>query len=341
MRVLVTGIGTLWGSRVALALEQEPSVEVVVGVDTDEPRVQLESTEFVRSDSSYSIVQRIAQATSVDTILHLHMVTDTMQVGQRVLHDRNVIGTANVLAAASNGTVRKLVVKGSTQIYGSSYDDPYWFREHTPRKRPPTDRVESSLLEADDIVRELAEADRRVQVTRLRFADVLSGDLESPFGRLLRMPAVPEVLGFDPRLQFVHEHDAVAAVLHATLNQVPGAYNIAGEGVLPWSEVCAVVGKRRVPLPPVMTKWAAEALRRLRVAPISDEVLRVLRYGRAVDSSAYQRAGFRFTNTTASTVDDFAQWLRLHATVGDAAPEYTYEHETESFLRRSRTVMRD
>ncbi|MBM3670859.1 MAG: NAD-dependent epimerase/dehydratase family protein [Actinobacteria bacterium] len=340
MRVLITGIGSVWGSRVARALEDLGSTEAIIGVDTEEPKVELDTTEFVRADEELSIVPRIARATQVDTILALHLATDTLHVSKQALHDRNVIGTTNVVAAASNDMVRKLVVKGSTHLYGSSYDDPYWFYEQTARKHPPTDPLERSLIEADDIVRELGDENRRVQVTRLRFVDVLSGELESPFGRLLQLPIVPEVLGFDPRIQLVHEVDAVAAVLHATLNQIPGVFNVAGDGVLPWSEVCAIVGKRRAPLPPLMTGWAAAALRRLG-APLPDELLRVIRYGRAVDASAFRAAGYRFTHTTASTVDDFAEWVRLHAAVGDTEPEYTYDHDTESFLRRSPSVVRD
>jgi UDP-glucose 4-epimerase len=340
VRVLVTGLGSYLGSRVALALENEPSVEVVVGVDTVEPRLELAATEFVRVDPSYTIVQRIAAATRIDTILHLGAVTDSTEVGRRALHEMNVIGTANVVAAAASGTVRKLVVKSSTAIYGSSFDDPYWFREDTPRKRPPSDGLERSLLESDDMVRELAEDDRRVMVTRLRFADTLGAEVGSPFSRLLQLPVVPEILGFDPRLQFLHEHDAVAAVAYATLNQVPGVFNVAGAGILPWSEVCAVTGKRRMPLPPILTAAAVEPLRRLHIAAIPTETLRLLRYGRAVDTSRFQQAGFRFAHTTASAVDAFAQLLRLRSSVADA-PEFRYEHGVETFLRHSPAVVRD
>jgi len=63
MRILVTGLGTFWGSKVAQRLEQEPGVELVVGVDTQEPVVPLERTEYVRADSSFSILERIVRAT--------------------------------------------------------------------------------------------------------------------------------------------------------------------------------------------------------------------------------------------------------------------------------------
>ena len=49
-RVLVTGLGTFWGGRLAQALEKDPDVDVIVGLDTQEPRVELERTEFVNAD---------------------------------------------------------------------------------------------------------------------------------------------------------------------------------------------------------------------------------------------------------------------------------------------------
>src|SRR5699024_4878304 len=100
-RVLVTGLGTFWGGRIAQALEADPSVEVIIGLDTREPRVKLERTEYVRSDENYSILSRIVRATGVDTIAHTFLVVDSTQMSSRSMHEINVIGTMNLLAAAS------------------------------------------------------------------------------------------------------------------------------------------------------------------------------------------------------------------------------------------------
>ena len=78
----------------------DPDVEMIVGLDTDEPKVELERTEFVRADQSYSILARIVQATQVDTILHTFLVVDSTRMSGRALHEINVIGTMNLLAAA-------------------------------------------------------------------------------------------------------------------------------------------------------------------------------------------------------------------------------------------------
>src|SRR5438477_8355974 len=158
-RVLITGLSSFWGGRLAQAIEADPAVEVIVGLDTQEPRVELERTEYVRADQSYSILARIVRATQVDTILHTFLVVDSTRMSGRSLHEVNVIGTMNLLAAAAaaDSSVRHIVVKSSTLIYGSSYQDPVWFREEMGRIAPPRTRVERSLLEVEGYLRDFAE----------------------------------------------------------------------------------------------------------------------------------------------------------------------------------------
>lgn len=341
MRILVTGLGTFWGSRIAQALEQRPEVDLVVGVDTREPRLPLTRTEFVKADASYAILQRMVRATQVDTVLHTHLEVDSTRVSSRRLHEVNVIGTMNLLAAAAGegSAVRKIVLKTSTLVYGSNFDDPYFFRETTRRTHPPSTPVERSLIEVDALVRDFAEDHPEVAVTSLRFANVLGDDVTTVFSRMLRMPAVPEVFGYDPRLQFVHEDDVTRALAQATVAQVPGTFNVAGPGIITWSEACRAVARRRLAMPPVFTGSVALPLRLLRVVDIPPEVLSLLRYGRGVDTNAFVDAGFEYGYTTPATVDAFAQARRLERVVG-TPPAYEYEHDVEDFFRNSRAVVR-
>ena len=286
MRVLVTGLSTYWGGRVAQVLENRPDVEVVVGLDTRDPRVPLERTEFVRADTTHSILARIVRATQVDTIIHTHLIVDSTRVSGRTLHEINVIGTMNLLAAAgaAQSPVRKVVLKSSGLVYGANAADPYFFREDMPRTAPARTNVERSLLEVEAFVRDFADDNPHVDVTLLRFANVLGNDIETPFSEALRRPLVPEILGFDPRVQFVHADDVVDALMFATNNDIPGIYNVAGDDNMPWSEVCAIVRKPRLPLPPVLTGVAAEPLRMLRVWDLPNEAMQLLRFGRSLDN---------------------------------------------------------
>lgn len=341
MRILVTGLGTFWGSRIAQALERRTDVDLVVGVDSRAPRLPLTRTEFVKTDGSYAILRRIVLATQVDTVLHTHLELDSTRVPSRRLHEVNVIGTMNLLAAAAaeGSAVRKIVLKASTLIYGSHYDDPYFFRETTRRTHVPETPVERSLVEVDTLVGDFVEDHPEVAVTSLRFANVLGDDVSTVFARMLRMTMVPEILGYDPRLQFVHEDDVTRALAHATTNDIDGTFNVAGPGIITWGEACRAVARRRLALPPVFSGAARVPLRLLRVIDIPPEVLSLLRYGRGVDTSRFVATGFEYRYTTPATVEAFARARRLERVVG-APPAYEYEPDVEDFFRNSRAIVR-
>jgi UDP-glucose 4-epimerase len=340
-RVLVTGLGSFWGGRVAQALEADPAVDVIIGLDTREPGVQLDRTEYVRVDESYSILSRIVQATQVDTVVHSFLVVDSNQVSPRQMHETNVIGTMNLFAAASqpDSRVRSVVVKSSTLVYGSTHADPVWFSEDTRRPAFPRLRVERSLLEVEGYVRDYAADNPHVAVSLLRFSNVLGEDIVTPISKALSLPLVPAVFGYDPRVQFVHEVDVVRAIMFVLAHDLGGIFNVAGDGLLPWSEVAAICGKRLAPLPPVGRKTVASALTRLGVdMPL--ELIELLTYGRGADNRRLKEAGFSYEHTSAGAVHAFAEAARLRSTVGRPRA-YRYERDVEAFFRHSPAVVRD
>ncbi len=341
-RVLITGLASFWGGLLAKALEQDDSVEVIVGLDTREPAIELERTEYVRSDENYSILSRIVQATRVDTIVHTFLIVDSTSVGPRQMHEINVIGTMNLFAAASapGSTVRDVVVKSSSYVYGTAKEDPVWFSELTPRSHPARNRVEHSLESVESYVRDFAEDNPHVNVSLLRFANVLGPDIVTPISRALQLPVVPSIFGFDPRFQFVHEDDVVRSILFVLERHLPGIYNVAGDGLLPWSEVARLCGKRTAPMPPIGTRLATWPLNRIGV-PLPGELLDLLRYGRGVDNRRLKEAGFHYQYTSAGAVKAFIEADRLRQAVGSTAPTYRYERDVEQFFRHSPAVVRD
>lgn len=341
-RVLITGLGTFWGGRLAQAMESDPNVDVIIGLDTHQPRVRLERTEYVRSDENYSILSRIVRATGVDTIAHTFLMVDSTKVSSRVMHETNVIGTMNLLAAASapGSTVRTISVKSTALVYGSSANDPYWFRESDKRVAPARTRVERSLLEVESYVRDFARDNPHVNLSMLRFSNVIGPDLTTPLSRALRLPLVPKVAGFDPRFQLVHERDVVRAIMFALTKELSGTYNVAADGQLPWSEIMALAGKRGIPMPPVGIQSATGPLRRLGLVDLPPEIITLLTYGRGVDNRLFKQQGFEYSYTTAGAVEAFVQSLRLRKTVGKN-PEYRYEDDVEQFFRHSPAVIRN
>ena len=75
-RILITGLSSRWGGRLAQVLEREPSVDAIVGVDSSDPRHELERTEFVRVDMRHALLRRIIKAAEIDTVIDTRLVVD-------------------------------------------------------------------------------------------------------------------------------------------------------------------------------------------------------------------------------------------------------------------------
>jgi UDP-glucose 4-epimerase len=342
-RVLVTGLSTYWGGRLAQALESFEHIEAIIGVDNEAPTRELERTEYVKVSNQHSLLERIVRAAEIDTVIDTRLVVNSLMAPPRLAHENNVIGTMNILAACTgaDSPVRKFIFKSSTHYYGAEQDDPAFFTEEMNRPHPPPTGLERDILEAEHAVSEFAQQNPQTTVTVLRCANVLGPDVDTAFTRMLGLPMVPMVLGFDPRLQFIHEDDVVHALEHAAFHVAPGIYNAAADGVLALSEAISLVGKLPLPvLPPWGTGIATSSLRRLGFR-IPSEVVNQLRFGRGVDNRLFKSTGFDYGYTTREAVIKLSEHLRLAPVMRGTEQEYTYEREVEEFLRWSPSVRRE
>ena len=341
-RVLITGMGTYWGGRLAQRLEADETLEAIVGVDSRDPKVELERTEFVRVGTQHALIRRIIHAAEIDTVVDTRLIVDSVWTAPRVAHENNVIGTMNIVTACDgrDSPVRKFVCKSSAHFYGAERDDPAYFTEDMPRPHPPRTPIERDIVEAEGAVRDFALRNRDKTVTVLRFCNGLGPGLTTSHSQLFSLPAVPTILGFDPRYQFIDEEDIVGILEHAVRENRHGIYNGAGDGVLALSEVIGLLGKPMVPvLPPWGTGLAAGPLSRLGLR-IPVEMLNQLRYGRGIDNRKLKAEGYGYRYTTRETVARFAEHLRTRRLLRGVRQPYRYEREVEEFLRWSPSVRR-
>ena len=124
-----------------------------------------------------------------------------------------------------------------------------------------------------------------VRVTTLRCANVIGPHVVSPLTSYFRLPVIPTVLGFDARLQFLHEQDLMDVLSHAVRTELPGTFNVAGDGVLMLSQALRRLQRPTVPMPGFAVGGVGSLLRRARLADFSPEQLSFLTYGRGVDTT--------------------------------------------------------
>jgi len=339
-RILITGLSTYWGGRLAQALESDPQIEALIGIDKSPPKVALERTEFVRVTDEHSLIRRIVKAAEIDTVVDTRLVVDSIVTSPRRAHENNVLGTLNVLAACSgpDSFVKKVVFKSSAHYYGCEQDDPAFFDEAMRRPKPPRTPIERDIVEAEASVRDFAERNPDTTVTVLRFANGMGPDVRTSHTKLFGLPAVPTILGFDPRYQFIHEDDLAGCLEHAVRNDLDGIYNCAADGVLVLSEIVDLLGKRNLPvLSPLATELPAFLLRRFGVQ-IPPEMLKQLRFGRALDNRKLKATGYRYRYTTREAVLKLREHQRIAPLLAGVGESYRYEEEVEKFLRRSPSV---
>ena len=202
--VLVTGVSRDLGRRHARALAGTPGIDRVIGVDVVPPRGDIGDVSFVRADIRTPVIAKVIAKEDVDTVVHMSVIATPGSAGARgTMKELNVIGTMQLLAACQKSEqVRQLVVKSSTTAYGASSRDPAMFTEDMEPRRPPRTGYAKDVNEVERYVRGFARRRPDATVTLLRCANVIGPRVVSPLASYFRLPVIPTVLGFDPRLQF-------------------------------------------------------------------------------------------------------------------------------------------
>jgi len=295
--VLVTGVSRFLGNRLASQLATDPNLDRVIGVDITPPasadRGRRGRTEFVRADIRNPLIARVIAQARVDTVVHASVTATPRGAGGRTpMKEMNVIGTMQLLAACQKSeTVRRLVVKSTTAVYGSSGRDPAVFTEEMTAKALPRGGYGKDAVEVEGYVRGFMRRRPDIAVTVLRFANLVGPTVDSPLTRYLSLPVVPVAFGFDPRLQLLHEDDAIEVIRLAALTDRAGVYNVAGDGILLLSQAIRRAGRIAVPVLAPGVRIVGNLVRRR--VDASPEQQQFVNFGRVVDTSRL-RSQFRY-----------------------------------------------
>ncbi|HEX9176878.1 MAG TPA: NAD-dependent epimerase/dehydratase family protein [Mycobacterium sp.] len=317
LTVAVTGPTGEIGISAVTALEREPAVEKIVGMARrpfDPTAHGWTKTTYQRGD----ILDRDAVdglVADADVVIHLAFII----MGSRDESARiNLQGTRNVFeATVAAPRPRRLVYTSSVAAYGYHSDNPVPITEDVPTRGSPEHYYSQQKAACEAALAEITDGSS-LEVFILRPCIVAGPHAPAladamPWNKLpallravskalpLWKPVVPDP-GFP--LQLVHHDDVAAAIaLAATAPAPPGAYNIAGEGLVTLSDVGKALGGRPVRVPAVAASAALAVLSRLPFVPSALEWLHVARTSVVMDTSkAKKDLGWQPTYTSAETL---------------------------------------
>ncbi|MGL5830014.1 MAG: NAD-dependent epimerase/dehydratase family protein [Angustibacter sp.] len=312
--VLVTGVSRPLGGRFIRLLVERPDVDRVIGVDINPPAHSIAGAEFVRADIRNPLIAKILDRSRVDTVVHLNVLATPRAVGSRVtMKEINVIGTMQLLAACQRAeSLQRLIVKSSAAVYGSGPNDPALFTEDMEPKVPPGSGFGKDAIEVEGYVRGFARRRADVAVSVLRLANILGPTMDSTMVDYFSLPVLPRAIGHDPRLQFLHEEDALAALLTAALHpRAVGVVNVAGAGILLLSQAARLLGRPQLTVPLPCASWIGQVVQRAGLVDFSADQLEYLAHGRVLDTRRMtETLGFTPRWSTRRAFQDFAESAR-------------------------------
>ncbi|MCE3553189.1 NAD-dependent epimerase/dehydratase family protein [Pseudonocardia sp. RS11V-5] len=319
----MTGVSRFLGGNLAARLAANPAIERVLGVDTVPPSREMlrrmGRAEFVRADIRNPLIAKVISGAGVDTVVHAALSAGPGSSGGRTaMKEMNVIGTMQLLAACQKSErIRRVVLKSTTAVYGSGSRDPALFDESMTPKDLPSGGYAKDAAEIEGYLRGFARRRPDVTTTVLRFCNYVGPRIETVLTRYFALPVVPTILGFDPRLQFLHEEDALAVLERAAVEEHPGVYNVAADGVLMLSQAVRRAGRVQAAVPAPLVGPVGRFLRGARVVDYSPEQMRFLNFGRVVDTTRLkERFGFHPRWTTVQAFDDYVRGRALRPVLG-------------------------
>jgi UDP-glucose 4-epimerase len=315
-RVLITGVGSQVGSLLAQRLERDPEVEHVAGLDTRRPRLALDRTEFIEADIRDPEITGLIAPLEVDTLVHEQIVRQPgAGMSSRAMHDINVIGTLQLLAACERvASLTTIVVRGSAGIYGAEPHAPQFFTEEMTQLFPQRTRFQRDVAEIENYFETYTRRHTGVSCTMLRYQPAIGRGLRTQITRYLSQPVCPTFMGFDPRIQLVDIEDALEALVAAVRNPVRGAVNVAGTGTIGLARMIRLAGRRALPIASPLFGAVTSTAQRLGVDNQSEDFQRLLRYGRGVDTRRLtEEVGYTPRHSTVQAVEAWAEHAKAAA----------------------------
>ena len=313
--VAVTGASGYVGTKLLERLEQEPGVRKVVAFDVNPLPLPVHNISFYRKNVSENIEDELNEQ-GATTLVHLafnaHRGANRREV--TAVHDENVETLRAVMASCVNSRVTHMVYLSSHSVYGAHSDNPFPIPDDAPM-RPTADYPYAyDKQQCEMVLQEFAQAQDDVKITTLRSCIVLGHGADTPTTQSFFRSWMLGVTPYNPPLQFVYDDDLARVMSIIIQQEIPGTFNVAGDGVVHYREMAKIIKSRLISLPPFMAYplvrlcWGLRLQREASAAGL-DEV----RWPILMSTGKLHKAtGYRFWHTALESLTAFANSAYLY-----------------------------
>jgi UDP-glucose 4-epimerase len=338
--VLVTGACRFLGGYLTARLAANPQIERVIAVDAVTPSKDLlrrmGRAEFVRADIRNPFIAKVIRNGDVDTVVHAAAASYAPGSGGRAtLKELNVMGAMQLFAACQKApTVRRVILKSTSEVYGSNAFDPVMFTEGSSSRKPLGEGFARDSIDIEGYARGLGRRRPDIAVTILRLANMIGPAMDTALSRYLAGPLVPTVAGRDARLQLLHEQDALGVLERATIAGKAGTFNVGASGIIMMSQAVRRAGRLALPLPRLGVNIVNSLTRTARGTDLNSDQLAYMSYGRVMDTSRMRtELGYQPKWTTMEAFDDYVRGRGLTPII-DPRWVRSVEHRAVAAARR-------
>lgn len=284
--VLITGASSAIARLVSSAISAKYEL---VGVDPRPlPSSHHFSGTFYEADYYSRKLDEVFRKHRFSTVLHLGRIRESLKHSSHYRFQMNVIGTQKLLDLCKLTGVQNLVVLSTYHVYGAHRLNALHMTEDAPLKASQNFPELVDAVEMDHAATTFMWKHRDVRTTILRPVNVIGKHVRNTICSLLRSGVCPKIMGFDPLMQFIDEKDIARAIILTLDQNHSGAFNVTGEGVIPYSHAIMHAQAVAVPIPPFVTPGVVRVIDELGGFGFPPYLMDFLKYPTVVSDEAFR-----------------------------------------------------
>ncbi|MEZ5008129.1 MAG: SDR family oxidoreductase [Chitinophagales bacterium] len=282
-KILITGASGYIGSQLIERLSKENVT--IIGTDIVEKKQSIDNYTFVKGDLRSDDVKNLILNEKPNVIVHLAaIVSPTKTMTRDFIYDVEVNGTKKILEACVQANVDKIIVTSSGAAYGYYADNAEWLKEEDPIRGNQEFPYAWHKRVIEEMLAEYRKNHPELQQMIFRVSTILGDHTKNDITNLFEKRNMLGLKGCDTPFVIIWDQDLLNILTKATLEDVAGIYNVAGDGVLTLKQIASIIGKKYVEVFPGIIKFALSLAKPLRLSRYGPEQVKFLQYRPVLDN---------------------------------------------------------